>query len=113
MDRLYEALVAQGLAFHEAQPPLGGRKKRIGHNLVLRFKNFKEAVLRFLTDPHVPFTNNQAEQDVRMMKVQQKISGGFRTLEGAETFCQIRSFLAIARKQGQNLFQARSSAIPA
>ena len=113
VDRLYEAIVAQGLAFHEAQPPLGGRKKRIGHNLLLRFKNFKGDVLRFLTDPHVPFTNNQAEQDVRMMKVKQKISGGFRTLEGAETFCQIRSFLATARKQGQNLFQALSSAIPA
>lgn len=90
--------MAQGLAFHEAQTPSGGRKKRIGHNLVLRFKNSKGAVLRFLTGPHVPFTNNQAEQDVPMMKVKQKISGGFRTLEGAETFCQIPSSQQPGRK---------------
>ena len=71
--------------FHETQPSLeragerkrrGRKRRRTGHNLLLRLSTRKEDVLRFLTDPDVPFTNNQAEQDGRMMKVKQKISGG-------------------------------------
>lgn len=104
--KLYDQIVFRGLTFHEQQPPMGGRKKRIGHNLLLRLKNFKDAVLRFLINPDVPFTNNQAEQDIRMMKVKQKISGGFRILEGAQTFCTIRGFISTKRKQSQNIFQA-------
>ncbi|TDG93345.1 IS66 family transposase [Cardinium endosymbiont of Culicoides punctatus] len=75
-------------------------------NLLIRLRDFKDAVLRFLTTPEVPFTNNQAEQDIRMIKVKQKISGGFRTQKGAEMFCTIRGFLSTKRKQGTNLFQA-------
>ena len=63
----------------------------------------KQDVLRFLTDPRVPFTNNLAEQDGRMMKLRQKISGGFRAEEGAKDFAAIRSLLSTARKQGWNL----------
>jgi hypothetical protein len=63
-------------------------------------------VLRFLADPNVPFTNNQAERDGRMMKVKQKISGGFRSLEGAMDFAVIRSFISTAKKQGWNVIQA-------
>ena len=63
----------------------------------------KQDVLRFLTDPRVPFTNNLAEQDGRMMKLRQKISGGFRAEEGAKDFAVIRSLLSTARKQGWNL----------
>lgn len=107
----YDVLIARGLAFHEEKPALGGRKRRIGHNLLLRLKNFKSAVLRFLTDPTVTFTNNQAEQDLRMMKVKQKISGGFRTVLGAEIFCQIRGFLSTSRKQGLNLFDDITKAL--
>ena len=108
MFRIYDDIVNRGLAFHESQPPLSARKnkRRTGHNLLLRLKNYKDAVLRFLTTPGVPFTNNQAEQDIRMMKVKQKISGGFRTMQGAETFCTIRGFLSTCRKHGLNLFQA-------
>ena len=117
-DRRYDAIVAEGLAFHEAQSPLrlaaaargckprGRKPRRTGHNLLLRLSNRKQDVLRFLADPNVPFTNNQAERDARMMKVKQKISGGFRSLEGAVDFAVIRSFISTAKKQGWNLIQA-------
>jgi transposase len=59
-----------------------------------------------MTDPGIPFTNNIAEQAVRMPKVKQKISRCFRTLKGVETFCVIRSYLATLHKQGDNLFHA-------
>ena len=106
--KLYDQIVAEGIAFHEQQPSLGKlhNKKRKGHNLALRLRGFKDCVLRFLEREEVPFTNNQAEQDIRMMKVKQKISGGFRTPQGAETFCLIRGFLSTCRKQGLNLFQS-------
>lgn len=111
--KLYDQIVAEGLAFHEQLPSLGKlhKKKRKGHNLALRLRNFKDCVLRFLEKPDVPFTNNQAEQDIRMMKVKQKISGGFRTPQGAETFCTIRGFLSTCRKQGLNLLQSLNSTI--
>ncbi len=106
----YDRIINQGLAFHEAQAPPEGRastkkrrgriKKRIGHNLVGRMRDHRDGVLCFLTDPTVPFTNNQAEQDVRMMKVKQKVSGGFRSMKGAEAFATLRTVLSTARKQG-------------
>ena len=67
---------------------------------------FEDAdALRFLADPNVPFTNNQAEQDGRMMKVKQKISGGFRTDDGANTFVINRTVISTAKKQGWNVLQ--------
>ena len=63
----------------------------------------KRDVLRFLTDPRVPFTNNLAERDGRMMKLRQKISGGFRCANGATDFAVIRSVLSTARKQGWDM----------
>jgi transposase len=114
----YARILAQGLAFHQAQPPLasvtqtGERKRRgrvrrrVGHNLLLRLQTHKDAVLRFLADPDVPFTNNQAEQDLRMMKVKQKISGGFRTEAGACTFVVLRTVMSTARKQGWNILHS-------
>jgi transposase len=116
--RRYDAIVGEGLAFHEAQAPLRGaaampgrkrrgrKPRRTGHNLLLRLCGRKHDVLRFLADPAVPFTNNQAERDVRMMKVKQKISGGFRSLEGAMDFAVVRSFISTAKKQGWNVIQA-------
>jgi transposase len=123
-ERRFDAIVAQGLAFHEAQAPLrsarsvppaaeskggnrrGRKPRRTGHNLLLRRAGRKQDVLRFLNDPDVPFTNNQAERDARMMKVKQKISGGFRSLEGAMDFAVVRSFISTAKKQGWNVIEA-------
>ena len=114
-ERRYDAIIAEGLAFHEAQPPLatkgGGKRRgraprRTGHNLLLRFATRREDTLRFLHDPTVPFTNNEAERDGRMMKLRQKISGGFRAQQGASDFATIRSFLSTARKQGWKIIDA-------
>ena len=71
----------------------------------MRLSTRKPDVLRFLTDPRVPFSNNLAERDGRMMKLRQKISGGFRSTEGAMDFAVIRSLLSTARKQGWDILQ--------
>ena len=84
-----------------------GRVKRTkARNLLERLRKYEDDVLRFMDNKNVPFTNNLAENDIRMTKVQQKISGCFRSLEGARIFCRIRSYLSICRKQGVNLRQA-------
>ncbi len=75
----------------------------MGHNLLLRLKDYASDVLRFLTEPDVPFTNNQAERELRMMKCKQKISGCFRSFDHALDFANIRSVLSTARKQNLNL----------
>ena len=118
IERRYDAIVASGLAFHDEQTPLarglakpGGKTRgraprRTGHNLLLRFHTRRDDTLRFLRDPAVPFSNNEAERDVRMMKLRMKISGGFRSQEGATDFAIIRGFLSTARKQGWNIIDA-------
>ena len=120
-QRSYDRILKEGIAFHEAQPPLvrapahgerkhrGRQRRRVGHNLLLRLSTRKEDVLRFLTDADVPFTNNQAERDARMMKVKQKISGGFRSEEGANIFVTIRSVISTAKKQGWNVLETLSA----
>jgi transposase len=81
----------------------GRKRRRVGHNLLLRLSIRKQDVLRFLSDLTVPFTNNLAEQAARMMKLRQKISGGFRSAAGAADFAVIRSLLSTAKKQGWNM----------
>jgi transposase len=117
IERCYDAILAEGFAFHEVQPAListalkrrGRVPRRTGHNLLLRLRVRKVDVLRFLSDPTVPFTNNLAERDGRMMKLRQKISGGFRSVDGAEDFAVIRSLLSTAKKQGWDILQALAS----
>ena len=104
--RLYDKIIKQGLDFHAQRTPLpckgkqGRQPRRTGHNFLLRLFHYKQDVLRFLHDPAVPFTNNDAERDLRMMKCKQKISGGFRSNQGAEQFARIRGFISTIRKQG-------------
>jgi transposase len=120
IDRLieiYHKILKQGFDYHEALPPFsekpkrGRIKHRPGHNLLFRLRNYCGDVLRFLTDPDVPFTNNQAERDIRMMKCKQKISGGFRTSTGAEQFARIRGFISTARKQQWNILESITNAL--
>ena len=98
-------------------PPPGGKKKRgrkkkgKARNLVERFGDKVGLIVAFFQDFGVPFTNNQAEQDIRMIKVQQKVSGCFRSKEGAERFARIRSYLSTMRKQQENLFEALKAAV--
>lgn len=108
---LYDSLLQDAITYYEKLPPLEtktgkqSRAKRKGHNLALRLQKFRADVLRFWYDPECPFTNNLAECDLRMMKVREKVSGCFRTKEGAETFATIRSIISSAKKQGLNILE--------
>jgi transposase len=116
LTQLYNSIIKRGLNFHDSQPPCprknnrGRVKRRVGHNLLLRLNDYASDVLRFVFEQDVPFTNNQAERDLRMIKCKQKISGCFRSFERAFDFANIRSFLSTARKQNLNLLEALTQA---
>ena len=108
----YRNVVRRGRYRHPRLAPGQGRcAQSKAANLLDRLEDFDYNILAFLWDGRVPFTNNQAEQDIRMIKVRQKISGCFRTLRGAQIFCRIRSYLSTCRKQGRNLWRALQSAV--
>ncbi len=106
---LYEAILAQAQVDNPVVPATGKRgrpKQSKATNLIGRLRDYTDDVWRFMTQPDVPFTNNLAEQTVRMPKVKQKVSGCFRTLPGAQTYCVIRSYCATMHKQGANVFES-------
>jgi transposase len=110
---LYDAILAQAQADNPIALSTGKRgrtKQSKATNLIGRLRDYSDDVWRFMTHPNVPFTNNLAEQAVRMPKVKQKVSGCFRTPEGAATYCVIRSYCATMHKQGANIFESLVSA---
>jgi transposase len=109
LARHYDELITAGHAVNAPPQPTGqrGRPKRTkSANLLQRLDRYRDDVLRFATDFSVPFTNNVAERDLRMVKLQQKISGCYRTEAGATNYLTIRSYVSTARKQGVNVLSA-------
>ena len=116
IEQAYEKIITDGFEYHAHLTPLpkgkrGRQKQRDGKNLLDRLKEKRNCVLLFMYDFSVPFTNNQGEQDIRMVKLKQKISGCFRIVRGGEIFCRIRSYISTARKQGWNIWDALANAI--
>ncbi len=97
-QKRYRTILTQG----EVECPIAqkkeGKKGKVkqskSRNILERLRDYEEETLRFMRDPTVPFTNNQGENDIRMTKVQQKISGCFRSMDGAKQFCRIRSYIS-------------------
>jgi transposase len=110
LEKRYDQILAHGLDAFPIQPRPPNSKQQVAQhpvtNLLIRLRDYRAAVLAFLFYPEVPFNNNLAERDLRMMKVKQKISGCFRTWSGAEVFAAVRSYLATARKQGLSMLHA-------
>lgn len=111
----YDTYVQEALALHPRNPtghPKGGRPTQTpARRLLQRLADYREDVLRFAFDLRVPFTNNQAERDIRMTKTQLKITGGWRTGHGATTWLTVRSYISTVRKNGLNILRALRDAI--
>lgn len=111
-EKHYHEIINQGFAVNPDMDPKRRKKKKSkAQNLLLRFQNHRDKVLAFMYDFQVPFDNNLAERDIRMLKVQQKISGCFRSDLGAEMFCRIRSYISTAKKQNHHVLSALNMAL--
>ena len=112
-EKSYQRVLRKGEK--EEPPPKKGKRGRAkrtkGRNLLERMEKHQEAVLRFAREEQVPFTNNQAERDLRPAKIKQKVSGGFRARSGTESYCRINSFISSLRKQSRQVFQELLSLI--
>lgn len=113
LEARYQAILEEGFAANPPPEVVKTRARRRGRpkrspprNLLERLQKQEESVLAFMQDFSIPFDNNQAERDLRMMKLKQKISGSFRSADGARQFCRIRGYLATLRKQGLNVLDA-------
>jgi transposase len=110
-ENLYDRIVREGLSLHRNKPgpPSRGSRGRKtqapGKNMLDRLGQDKNSVLAFLYHLNVPFDNNQAERDIRMAKLKQKISGCFRSIEGTIFFCRIRGYISTLRKRKLSVFK--------
>lgn len=115
--RFYRRLVKKGYASNPFVPPTRkkGQRGKVARpkvlNLLDRLDKYEDWILGFIDNPEIPFTNNQAEQDVRMAKVKQKISGCFREWKGSKTFAIIRSYVSTCVKQGVSTMDALEKAM--
>jgi len=117
-EEIYDEIIQEGI---EENPPPQTYKDQVkkrgkaaqtkAKNLLDRFIHYKERILRFLNDLRISFDNKQAERDIRMMKLQQKISGTFRSIEGAVAFCRIRAYISTIRKNSLNVMDAILAAL--
>jgi transposase len=114
-ERRYKEIVQTGMAANPPPQKPPGKRGKVAKsdalNLLIRLHQYQDMILRFMSDFDVPFDNNRAESDLRMMKVRQKISGCFRTEAGVAVFCDLRSYLSTMHKQGVHLLTALRSAV--
>ncbi|MFT5319790.1 MAG: transposase, partial [Chlamydiales bacterium] len=116
LEQKYAQIILKGLTYHAGLAPLprikrGKQKQRTGKKILDRLADKHGCVLRFIHDFSVPFTNNQGEQDIRMVKLKQKVSGCFRKFERGQIFCRIRGYISTTRKQGWRIWDSLTDAI--
>ena len=109
-ERRYDAVIRRGFADNPFTPPKEKKRGRVKKtpplDLLTRLRDYRAETLAFMYDFRIPFDNDAAERDIRMIKVRQKVSGCFRTSEGAERFARIRGYISTARKNSRNIFEA-------